>query len=429
MGFTPTGPGRVEESTVTLPLRGIQALLFNFDINGTTAKPEHRKWLDEKAIPLLVANRSNRIHLRGTASKSGTNAVNMAVSEKRVNAVRDHLLARNVQSGQVDFVFTGEELSVSTSNEDQRDRAVFAFVETSAVIGNVRFARFNPLDTQDGFDDATLLRPAQCMTPWTGIARVRVLGGQGATLHSRSPGVAQPVNPDNPAFRLLRITEDPEVIGIQGLSPGSTTIEARDGNRVLARLEVAVLAPRTISTAFHFVRGNGIATARPSSSSQLNDFVAEMNRIYRPQTNLEFNLSSVGFPVINGIAGSVVRTTLASLNGDWPTVVGNRSSGTIFNVFFVRALDATDSAGDEDAITEIGGRRNPVHRDCIFEDSDSVGPNDMPETLAHEAGHGLGEADVPADISLLMNGTTDLQGRKILVEQAIRMHRNLVNFP
>src|SRR2546427_5914901 len=79
-----TGPGQVEvtPSIPTCRARSIRALLFNFDIDDATVKPEHQRWLEQNVVPLL-AIRGARLGLRGTASRTGTDVYNQRLSERR----------------------------------------------------------------------------------------------------------------------------------------------------------------------------------------------------------------------------------------------------------------------------------------------------------------------------------------------------------
>ena len=125
-----TGPGEVEidlgdiDSLSPLPL--IAVLLFNYNIDGNLLKEEHKTYLDQKFIPMLKKENAH-VKLRGTASKSGAAEYNRQLSLERVLRVKKHLTDGGVPEAKVpgpDLSATGEDLSTSLSNEDQRDRAV-----------------------------------------------------------------------------------------------------------------------------------------------------------------------------------------------------------------------------------------------------------------------------------------------------------------
>ena len=53
----PTGPGKVKDNLSVPPKsrKMTTALLYNFDIDDATVKPEHEKWLQENAVKPLLA--------------------------------------------------------------------------------------------------------------------------------------------------------------------------------------------------------------------------------------------------------------------------------------------------------------------------------------------------------------------------------------
>jgi hypothetical protein len=125
-----TGPGRVEvdlgdiDSLSPLPLIAVD--LFNYNIDGNLLKDEHKAYLEQKFIPMLKKENAH-VKLRGTASKSGAAAYNRQLSLERVLRVKKFLTDRGVPEAKVpgpDVSATGEDLSTSLSNEDERDRAV-----------------------------------------------------------------------------------------------------------------------------------------------------------------------------------------------------------------------------------------------------------------------------------------------------------------
>jgi hypothetical protein len=437
MGFSPTGKGKVEEKQVGPPLSsvtGIQASLFNYDTNGTTLKTEHKTWLDARAVPLLVADRSRTIQMTGSASKVGSNAANMIVSEKRVKGVRDYLVSKNVLPDQISFTFTGEELSTSQLENDERDRAVHVLVVTGFAgrTAPVIFQRKNnsPLASRnDGFDDAVGFRPAWVMVPF-GVAfkEVRVRNGNGTTLISTNRGVARVVNPDRPGFEILRLSSDNQVIGIKPEGLGTASIRVLDGGQEVGRLDVSVKQKIEIKTTFHFVQDLskpagrlGIGTVRsqgnvdPLSTSSgittLEDLLRKVNEIFVPQANIVF-LASKGLffrdlPIRRNIGVEV------QLNRrEWDTIVlgppDNRHLGSDFNVFFVREHEidlnrATDDLAASAGVTGTDARR---FRSCIVEDNTEDTNATVGVILAHEAGHTLDTA-IDRDPNVALHDTTN----------------------
>src|SRR5262249_23536886 len=131
------------------PVSGVAALLFNFDFDDAAVKPEHQNWLSENLIPPLKANRSQRIFLRGMASKAGNADYNLQLSRRRVEAVRNFLISKGAKQAQIVTSFTGENLSTSKFADDERDRAIEAIFEAST--GAARFERMLPVEALDGF--------------------------------------------------------------------------------------------------------------------------------------------------------------------------------------------------------------------------------------------------------------------------------------
>ncbi len=71
------------------------AFLADFDIDGATLKKDHRDWLDGNVIaPAKAKGHTSggwQIELNGRASKSGSDAHNMWLSDQRVHAVASYL--------------------------------------------------------------------------------------------------------------------------------------------------------------------------------------------------------------------------------------------------------------------------------------------------------------------------------------------------
>jgi hypothetical protein len=83
-----TGPGKFFIKVDKLP-EVIRAWLFNFDIDGSTLKPEHTKLLDEAVGPVIRGG--GAIKLLGLASTTGTVAHDRALSERRMHEVVNYL--------------------------------------------------------------------------------------------------------------------------------------------------------------------------------------------------------------------------------------------------------------------------------------------------------------------------------------------------
>ena len=81
--------------------------VFYFDFDQSLLRPEARAALTAHA-ERLKANPSP-IRLEGHADERGTREYNMALGERRANAVRDYLVAQGVSPSQIETVSYGEE--------------------------------------------------------------------------------------------------------------------------------------------------------------------------------------------------------------------------------------------------------------------------------------------------------------------------------
>src|SRR4051794_12012980 len=99
------GPGQVRrESPPTTNLAApLKARLFNYDVDDAALKKEHRDWLAAEVIPILRTCRKTTVDLRGTASRSGTDAYNLKLSERRAAGIEAFLEQNGVLSRQIAF--------------------------------------------------------------------------------------------------------------------------------------------------------------------------------------------------------------------------------------------------------------------------------------------------------------------------------------
>jgi len=101
--FRATGPGKVEVSADFSGVGVLGALLYNFDFDDFAdlkyrdLKVEHASFLADHVVPLLGDDRGN-IWMQGSASRIGSNAWNMEVSQTRVGRVVNFLSARGINS-------------------------------------------------------------------------------------------------------------------------------------------------------------------------------------------------------------------------------------------------------------------------------------------------------------------------------------------
>ncbi len=96
-----SGGDAMEEQEVELET------VFYFDFDESLLRPDARAALTAHAERLKSNPRS--VRLEGHADERGTREYNMALGERRANAVRDFLVAHGVSSNQIETVSYGEE--------------------------------------------------------------------------------------------------------------------------------------------------------------------------------------------------------------------------------------------------------------------------------------------------------------------------------
>lgn len=85
--------------------------IFYFDFDSSTLKPAAQAALDAH-IALLKTNDRN-VRLEGHTDERGTRDYNMALGERRANAVRDYMVVNGVASYRIETVSYGEEQPVA----------------------------------------------------------------------------------------------------------------------------------------------------------------------------------------------------------------------------------------------------------------------------------------------------------------------------
>ena len=90
--------------------------VFYFDFDQYTLKPEAREALVAHADVLKAAPRS--VRLEGHADERGTREYNMALGERRANAVRDFLVLQGVNGADLEVISYGEERPAATGSDD-----------------------------------------------------------------------------------------------------------------------------------------------------------------------------------------------------------------------------------------------------------------------------------------------------------------------
>jgi OmpA-OmpF porin, OOP family len=90
----------------------------HFDFDRYNLKPEALKILDE-AVTTLRENPDLRVTIEGHCDSIGTAEYNLALGERRANAVRDYLVNRGVAAGRMETVSYGEERPKADNNTEE----------------------------------------------------------------------------------------------------------------------------------------------------------------------------------------------------------------------------------------------------------------------------------------------------------------------
>jgi hypothetical protein len=403
----------------------------------------------------------DRLRLEPEAGPLGRADHDRALSERRVNAVRDHLLHQGVSRGLLTTSFTGKDLSVSNSDEDEGDRAVLVVVE-GIRSSFPRFDRANPGGKNDGFERRRPfgggLRPVNTLGVAGGQAdpilarlsdsqimplgedgKVRAENAVGLFAVSGDPDVAFVVNPTEPAIRHVFIDKNPQTIRIHGVRADDAFIflnisgPSRPDERItsgLAVLEATVLPPVTVKVMFHFVTGpSGVATGRQDGFAK--EIIEDLNQIYTPQTNITFKPFGAGFTrhSIAGLTAGGVKVQNQGESPDFKTVVDARDKGADLNVFFVGKVINVDGPALDGSSTLPPDDGRDIRVSIIADASNS--PDPVEELVAHEIAHTLGERHDKSENRKPEEQTIMAQPRpttRIPRAMAKRMHAHLKRF-
>ena len=132
----------VVETSITAPneqvnsvdLDSMKAMLANkvvrFDFDRSEVNPEFYSTISAHA-DYLNANGSATVLISGYCDERGTREYNLALGERRANAVKDALVAKGISSSRIDVVSFGEDNPVATGQNEaawsQNRRAEFQY--------------------------------------------------------------------------------------------------------------------------------------------------------------------------------------------------------------------------------------------------------------------------------------------------------------
>ena len=89
-------------------LRSTVTAVINFDFDKSDLRDDAKANLDAK-VPVLLANSNVTIRISGHADERGSSEYNLALGDRRANAVRDYLTSRGVPASRLETRSYGEE--------------------------------------------------------------------------------------------------------------------------------------------------------------------------------------------------------------------------------------------------------------------------------------------------------------------------------
>ncbi len=118
----PAGPV-VENGKIILPVEGDSMMtemlngVFYFDFDQAIVKRAGHEELDKHA-KVLASDRYLRVRLEGHADERGTREYNLALGERRANAVRAYLVAQGASRSQIEVISYGEEKPANSGHSE-----------------------------------------------------------------------------------------------------------------------------------------------------------------------------------------------------------------------------------------------------------------------------------------------------------------------
>lgn len=273
-----------------------------------------------------------------------------------------------------------------------------------------------------GFDAGA--KPDWFMIPLSQSKDIALLDAEGMTVSTTSPAVAEVVGNvplfGGPSNRRLTI---------RGKQKGHTYLEVRRGKLLVVQLEISVKQLLRKSLAFNFVSDAPDASGAKHSTkhmlSEVDGWLKEINRIYTPQTNIEFVERSrrlVQTAVNLGDDISFDRNLYLGNVKDreeWDAVVAQKDRAADINIFLVWIIVC---GGDPMSDACLGYH---AFKDILVEDATPrVGT--FSETIAHEIGHALG---------VVSHLTADANDDCLMFDKARggtripKIHANIMNGP
>ena len=129
MQFTVTvndGKGGTASSNVTITVVAAARKEYtfedvHFDFDRYTLRPDALKVLDS-AVTAMQADATLRLTIEGHTCNIGTTEYNMALGERRAQAVREYLASRGIDAGRLQVVSYGEERPKHDNDREETRR-------------------------------------------------------------------------------------------------------------------------------------------------------------------------------------------------------------------------------------------------------------------------------------------------------------------
>jgi len=272
------------------------------------------------------------------------------------------------------------------------------------------------------------------------LGSITVTDGQGKRImcHDAIAFIFDPTKPENSQSGVVTVTEKKQVFHVRARTPGRAHIWIRGPTGPSTLGGILSVVPDVlieVHTFFHFLDGpKGIKTTR--TPGDLDGILKTMNDIYRDQASITFVRSGVNPSLsIPGLGGGMptVRVSVQGHTHDTRAITA-RKGDVLFNVFFVGTFFDNDDLNSNPSYLALTSKppndAKPL-RCCLCRDPQQGDPPvDVGETLAHEAGHALGEDDDFADRDSLMYWAAIGQTDTVIDHSmAQRMWKSIASFP
>lgn len=113
-----TSTAETESSRLASEAQALQKQSVYFDFDRFAVKPEYRDVVQQQAV-FIKAHKNDIVTLEGNADERGSNEYNLALGDKRANAVRKNLELSGVPAAQIRAASMGEEKPRLSCHEEK----------------------------------------------------------------------------------------------------------------------------------------------------------------------------------------------------------------------------------------------------------------------------------------------------------------------